>query len=131
MNEIDFFGYWGYFFIFAGLYYIGAKEPAGWFMRLFGETIWIILGFILGVSSIWVGGLAFVALDFYNLQKWKMEQEDPLEVLGDRLADEIQENRRQMMIMDGTIRFSKFGVEYDVDDWSYLIALGNLPDETR
>lgn len=74
MTEIDFFGHWGYFFLAAGLYYVGCREKIGWLFRFFGEAIWVVLGVWLGLTSIWMWGLGFMAIDYYNYKKWCDEE---------------------------------------------------------
>lgn len=74
MSELDWFGHWGYAFILVGQYYVGCKEPMGWLFRFFGEALWIIIGAMLGMSSIWVWGFIFMALDVHNYGKWRDEE---------------------------------------------------------
>lgn len=78
MKELDWFGHWGYAFILVGQYYVGCKEPMGWLFRFFGEALWIIIGVILGMSSIWVWGCIFMALDLHNFEKWQAEEKAKL-----------------------------------------------------
>ena len=96
MTELDFFGHWGYFFLFVGLFYIGAKERVGWLFRFFGEIIWIYLGFVLGLTSVWGWGFVFLSLDIYNYRKWKATNETKqCESQGPDLATERSSSRKK------------------------------------
>lgn len=70
---LDLFGYIGYSFIFYGLFKLANREISGWLYRIIGESIWTVLGFIMGMSSIWVCGLIFLFLDTRGYLKWKKE----------------------------------------------------------
>lgn len=73
MTQLDYFGHWGYAFLALGMLYLSMKDKAGWAFRFFGEGIWVILGFWMGMTSIWMWGLIFMAVDVYGYQKWQLE----------------------------------------------------------
>lgn len=71
---LDFFGHIFYFCVLAGTYMIGRKNKWGWLVRSAGEAGWIIIGFILGMSSIWLWGFGFLAMEFWNFYKWCQDE---------------------------------------------------------
>ena len=76
MSKIDWFGHWFYFFLFIGMLLLQAKDYRGWAFRFAGEIGWIGIGFYLGMSSIWLWGFAFMAVDVLGYFKWQKEQEE-------------------------------------------------------
>ena len=79
MTPIDYFGHWGYAFIGLGLYYLGLGDKVGWLFRLFGELVWIILGIWMGMSSIWLWGIIFLAVDIRGYFAWKKNEAAQIE----------------------------------------------------
>jgi len=73
MINIDILGHIGYAFIFIGLVLLTHKNRFGWICRLLGETLWIGIGFSLGMTSIWIWGTIFVCVDAAGWMKWKNE----------------------------------------------------------
>lgn len=59
----DLAGHASYVLLASGLFLISRGHKIGWLLRAFGEIGWLVIGFVLGMSSIWGWGLAFVALD--------------------------------------------------------------------
>ena len=70
----DLFGHLCYALTLIGITLVGYRCPIGWLFRFVGEIIWIVIGFVIGMSSIWAWGFIFAALDFYIFTKWKNEQ---------------------------------------------------------
>lgn len=79
MTELDFFGHWGYAYIGLGLLFLSWGDKWGWAFRFFGELIWIILGFMMGMSSIWLWGFIFLGVDAYGFYKWKKQEDKEIE----------------------------------------------------
>jgi hypothetical protein len=77
MNEIDFFGFCFYAFIFAGMWFLKHKVSIGWIYRLVGEIGWFGIGIYINMPSIWVCSLFFAWLDYQGFFHW--EQEDKSE----------------------------------------------------
>jgi len=67
---IDLIGHLGYIILVAGLLMVGRNLTVGWFVRFIGEMIWVVLGFAMGMTSIWAWGLVFAGIDFYTWRKW-------------------------------------------------------------
>ncbi len=70
----DLFGHMGYALILIGLVLVGRGSKVGWIFRLIGGMTWVVIGFAIGMTSIWIWGLIFAALDYYNYIKWHNEQ---------------------------------------------------------
>ena len=136
MTELDFFGHFGYFFLLMGLLFIGAKERVGWFFRLFGEMIWIGIGLAMGMTSIWMWGLIFMAVDVYNFEKWRNERLGQLKLVSMILDEDpeptpelvalAEEYKRMVKFNNGTLQTTKFGLEYDLDSIEYHGAMTRL-----
>ena len=71
---IDLIGHVSYAVMLAGLVLIGRGSAAGWLLRFISELAWVVIGFVIGMTSIWVWGLVFASIDYYNYSKWKNEQ---------------------------------------------------------
>lgn len=68
---IDVLGHIGYVFITIGILLLTRKNIWGWLFRWMGEFIWLIIGILLDMSSIWSWGLIFLGLDIYGFYSWK------------------------------------------------------------
>jgi hypothetical protein len=68
---IDAFGHIAYSLIGAGMVMLARNNPVGWLVRLAGEFIWVVLGFFLGLSSVWLWGIVFMAIDTVGFYKWR------------------------------------------------------------
>lgn len=93
MSELDFFGHWFYFFLFLGNMLISAKDYRGWAFRFAGEVGWIGIGAILGMTSIVLWGMAFMAWDIFSFLKWKKEhvEDKPEELAALEFIRKIEE----------------------------------------
>ena len=76
MTKVDFFGHWFYFFLFIGMLLLQSKDYRGWAFRFAGEVGWIGIGLVMGMSSIWLWGFAFMVVDVLGYLKWQKEQEE-------------------------------------------------------
>jgi hypothetical protein len=72
---IDLVGHIGYISILIGMILLSKKNKAGWIFRFAGETIWSVLGLILGLTSIWVWGSVFMAIDVFAFLKWSANEQ--------------------------------------------------------
>lgn len=68
---IDAVGHLGYILLMVGILMVGRSMTAGWLLRFLGEVIWVVLGTIMGMTSIWIWGSVFAVIDFYTWRKWK------------------------------------------------------------
>ena len=73
MYYIDLFGHLGYILLLLGMILIRNKSKWGWILRLAGESIWIVLGIIMGISSIWFWSAIFAIIDGMGYFKWDRE----------------------------------------------------------
>lgn len=73
IDWIDVSGHLSYLLIVLGTFMVGRKNKWGWVLRALGETGWLTLGFILGLSSIWAWGFVFLCIEAYNFWKWHYE----------------------------------------------------------
>ncbi len=67
----DLVGHVFYLFLVIGLIMVGRGVSAGWALRLIGSAGWAVIGFVIGMSSIWLWSLVFVGVDLYNWNKWR------------------------------------------------------------
>jgi len=74
LNQIDIIGHVGYFCLWYGNLMIARMNLAGWIWRFLGETIWTIIGWYLGLTSIWMWGIVFLGTDAIGYYRWKHEQ---------------------------------------------------------
>jgi hypothetical protein len=68
---LDLTGHIAYALILSGQLLVARKIRNGWLLRIAGVLIWVILGFILGLSSIWLWSIFFLICDFYGWKRWK------------------------------------------------------------
>ena len=76
MTKLDWFGHWFYASLFFGMILLHAKDFRGWIFRLAGEVGWIGIGLVIGMSSVWLWGFAFLVVDVLGYFKWQKEQEE-------------------------------------------------------
>ena len=72
---LDLAGHVGYALIALGMYFIAQKSAWGFALRFTGESVWVIIGALMGMSSIWMWGLLFMFIDGYGFIKWRRENE--------------------------------------------------------
>jgi hypothetical protein len=75
VTELDIAGHFGYFFIALGMYLLTLKSAWGFASRFLGEVIWLVIGVMMNMSSIWTWGLLFLIIDAYGFVKWRRENE--------------------------------------------------------
>jgi hypothetical protein len=71
---IDTLGHIFYAILLAGMVCLAAGWRIGWWFRIIGELGWVGLGLALGLSSIVIWGLIFVAIDLYGNYKWAINE---------------------------------------------------------
>jgi len=75
-DAIDLLGHVFYVLIFWGTNQVAKKRKSGWVLRFIGEAGWAALGVALGLTSIWVWGMVFLANDAYGYLIWKQTEEN-------------------------------------------------------
>ena len=70
-------GHIGYAIGTVGAFLIAHKRISGWAFGAAGESIWIYIGFALGMSSIWAWGILVLGLEAYGFRKWRNMQTSP------------------------------------------------------
>ena len=70
-NCIDALGHVGYLLITAGMLAIGYNKMSGWLLRIAGEVIWLAIGFMTELSSIWFWGIIFIFIDLKMFVLWR------------------------------------------------------------
>lgn len=124
MTEIDFFGHCFYAFMALGTWYLGKRDINGWWLRMFGNAGWIVLGFWLGLSSIWLWEILFLFLALRAYFEWKQEHDAQLAFV-ERITTDEEPNEHLKALAeecreaDKFIRTTKFGVKYDITSWNY------------
>jgi hypothetical protein len=73
-NCIDALGHVGYLLITAGMLAIGHNKMSGWLLRLAGESIWLAIGFMTELSSIWFWGIIFILIDIKMFMLWRKKK---------------------------------------------------------
>jgi hypothetical protein len=68
---IDLLGHFFYVWILLGVVLLSSKNKWGWACRLVGEVGWVVLGFMMNMSSIWAWGFAFVFIDICAFIGWR------------------------------------------------------------
>jgi hypothetical protein len=66
-------GHFAYGTVFLGQIGLAHKKKIGWWLRLIGEAIWVIIGYAIGYSSIWAWGALFCVMELYGLWAWMRE----------------------------------------------------------
>lgn len=74
MTLIDIIGHVGYFFVFFGTVALARKRKIGWIMRIIGAAIWLGIGVVLGMTSLWFWESAFIVADLYGFIRWKPKE---------------------------------------------------------
>ncbi len=73
MSGIDIIGHLGYFLLFSGVVLVGRKWPVGWLLYVTGDLVWLALGWKLGLTSIVLWQVAFLAMALWNWRSWRQE----------------------------------------------------------
>ena len=79
MNPLDLAGHFASATIALGIFFLTKKSIWGWVFRFIGEVAWVVIGFLMGWSSVWAWGLVFLTLDakgFYEWWKWEGRHDD-------------------------------------------------------
>ena len=75
MSFTDVYGHIGYLYIALGMWLLSKKDIVGWIYRFLGELIWIIIGFHIQMTSIWLWGIVFMVIDLTGFFKWRKYNE--------------------------------------------------------
>ena len=67
----DLVGHFGYLFLMAGQFLVSKNKTLGWTLRCSGDVVWIVLGTLLGMSSIIVWSAVFLGLDLNGWRLWR------------------------------------------------------------
>ena len=76
---VDVLGHIGYFSIAVGMYLVTLKNLWGFAFRFVGEVIWLVIGLLLGMSSLLIWGVIFMGIDIYGFVKWRRENAEASE----------------------------------------------------
>lgn len=71
---LDIAGHIAYIFVLFGLWLLTKKSKWGFVSRFIGELGWVIIGIIMGMTSIWTWGLAFMTVDVVGYWRWREEK---------------------------------------------------------
>lgn len=69
----DLLGHVGYASLVLGTILVTRKNKAGWPFRAFGELLWVVVGFLTGLTSAWMWGTVFICIDVHGYLKWKRD----------------------------------------------------------
>jgi len=71
MEIIDILGHLFYIFLVGGTILVARKKAVGFLLRASGGAGWLVLGIIMGYTSIWFWSAVFTCIDLYGWWKWK------------------------------------------------------------
>lgn len=77
---IDLVGHVAYVFIGLGMWLLGKRNPLGFLSQAVGAAIWMVCGYFLGLSSVVIWNLLFLAIGingYYNLRRENEVQKTP------------------------------------------------------
>lgn len=63
MTTLDLIGHGAYLSLIAGMALIARGRRGGWALRVIGDATWVVLGAVLGLTSVAIWGLMFTLLD--------------------------------------------------------------------
>jgi hypothetical protein len=72
---LDVLGHISYSFIALGMLLLAKKSILGWISRFIGEAGWLLIGFVLEMSSIWSWGLLFLCIEIFGFWSWWKDRE--------------------------------------------------------
>lgn len=64
-------GHIAYALVACGTLAVARGRWWGWMLRAWGDALWILLGFKLGLTSIWGWEIVFISQDLYALYLWR------------------------------------------------------------
>ena len=71
---VDVWGHIGYGLLFLGQFLISKNNSKGWALRTVGEVLWLIIGFYIGMSSVWIWGTLFLYVDIKGWYDWNKKE---------------------------------------------------------
>ena len=74
MTALDTLGHFAYLWILIGMVLLTGKHSIGWLIRLVGELLWVGIGILMGMSSIWFWGIVFMSIDLHGWLKWRRSE---------------------------------------------------------
>ena len=66
----DLWGHVGYALLGFGMYLLAIKSIWGWISRFAGEVIWLVIGYVIGMTSMYTWGVFFLFMEVYGLYSW-------------------------------------------------------------
>ena len=69
----DICGHIGYAFVALGMYFLAKKNIWGWICRWIGEMIWLVVGALIGMTSMWTWGILFLFIEAYGFYSWRKD----------------------------------------------------------
>lgn len=68
---IDLLGHLTFMLAVVGTFLIGRRYRIGWAFRCTADVSFLVLGCLLGLSSMIVWGFAFLGTDLFGWRRWK------------------------------------------------------------
>ena len=73
MDALDLAGHGAYTAVALGMFLLARRNHLGWLARVVGDTTWIVIGLMMGMTCIWTWGIYFAVNDVYGWRKWLRE----------------------------------------------------------
>ena len=80
IDLLNWIGHVSYVFILVGMILLTKQKTVGWILRFIGESGWIVIGLVMGMSSIWFWSIIFCIVDMIGYRSWKNKQNKPANV---------------------------------------------------
>ncbi len=80
--SVDYFQYYGVDWIamvltFLAIWQIGNKNKIGFVLMIFGNSSWIVVGYLTGSLAMVVANLIFISMNIRAIIKWSKSSPEP------------------------------------------------------
>ncbi|MEK0325350.1 MAG: nicotinamide mononucleotide transporter [Nitrosopumilus sp.] len=71
----DFIGWIATAIVIFGTCLLSQKKKSGWLIRVVGNVLWVVVGFMTGLTSIIACEGTFILVDMIGYFKWKKDED--------------------------------------------------------
>lgn len=80
--SVDYFQYYGVDWIamvltFLAIWQIGNKNKIGFVLMMFGNSTWIVVGYLTGSLAMVIANLIFISMNIRAIIKWSKSSPEP------------------------------------------------------